>query len=244
MPEISEKYKPQMTQINPVLIIKNHNQSALSAFRYYTTFLPELRWQAGIIQHSLLIAVGSVQFSSLQGRRTKPGQPHQAGHPEKIILSGLTKAAYALFLPLTQILPAILPYIFYEHSYFQTIAVFSCRPPHTLFRQDTARTGKKWQHYTAQSGHGARITHQTPVSCVKVCNSKEEIMNPPLEGREAGNIAFSVQKCAINDKLPMNDLCGLGALREIKLTACDLYSVLTNTEDLSTEISLYFSVVA
>jgi hypothetical protein len=54
MPEIREKYKPQ---INTVLIIKNHNQSALSAFRYYTTFLPELRWQAGNIQ--LPIAIGT-----------------------------------------------------------------------------------------------------------------------------------------------------------------------------------------
>ncbi len=54
MPEIRQKYKPQ---INTVQIIKNHNQSALSAFRYYTTFLPELCWQAGNIQ--LPIAIGT-----------------------------------------------------------------------------------------------------------------------------------------------------------------------------------------
>ena len=68
-------------------------------------------------------------------------------------------------------LPAILPYIFYEHSYFQTIAVFSCRPPHTQIRQQAAKSGKKWQYYIAQSGHGARITHQTPVSCVIMCKN-------------------------------------------------------------------------
>ncbi len=57
----------------------------------------------------------------------------------------------------------------------------------------------------------------TPVSCVIVCNSKEEIMNPPLEGREAENMrsvcksvqwgtrsgkkyVFTVQKCAMRYK--------------------------------------------
>ena len=91
-----------------------------------------------------------------------------AGQPEIFILAVLAKAGLLLFLPFIHVLPAILPYIFYEHSYFQTIAVFPCRPPHTLFRQVTARTGKKWQHYTPQSGHGAIITHQTPVLCVIV----------------------------------------------------------------------------
>ncbi len=93
------------------------------------------------------------------------------GQPEIFMLAGLTKAGLLPFLQLIHALPAILPYIFYEHSYFQTIAVFSCRPPHTLFRQDTARTSKKRQYYTVQSGHGASITHQTPVSCVIVCKN-------------------------------------------------------------------------
>ena len=134
MPEIREKYKPQ---INTVLIIKNHTQSALSAFLYYTTFLPELRWQAGNIQ--LPMAVGSVQFSSLRGRRTKPGQPHQAGHPEKIILSGLTKAGYTLFLPLTQICR------FFSITHIFNIMPFFLPPPHTPYfgkiRQEPAKNG-------------------------------------------------------------------------------------------------------
>ncbi len=120
----------------------------------------------------------------LRRRRTRPARTTVSGGPsEKHHSVGLTKAGYALFLPLTPILP-----LFLLSPSFSISCHFSCRPPHTLFRQDTARTSKKWQHYTAQSGHGARITHQNPVSCIKVCISKEEIMNPPLEGREAENM--------------------------------------------------------
>jgi hypothetical protein len=64
------------------------------------------------------------------------------GHPERIMLAGLANAGLLLFLPLIHVLPAILPYIFYEHSYFQTIAVFPCRaPPHPI----SARYGKNQQ---------------------------------------------------------------------------------------------------
>ena len=65
-----------------------------------------------------------------------------AGQPEIFILAVLAKAGLLLFLPFIHVLPAILPYIFYEHSYFQTIAVFPCRPPpHPI----SARYGKNQQ---------------------------------------------------------------------------------------------------
>ena len=66
-----------------------------------------------------------------------------AGQPEIFILAVLAKAGLLLFLPFIHVLPAILPYIFYEHSYFQTIAVFPCRPPpHPI----SARYGKNQQN--------------------------------------------------------------------------------------------------
>ena len=169
MPEIREKYKPQ---INTVLIIKNHTQSALSAFLYYTTFLPELRWQAGNIQ--LPMAVGSVQFSSLRGRRTKPGQPHQAGHPEKIILSGLTKAGYTLFLPLTQICR-----FFSITHIFNIMPFYLPPPPHPI----SARYGKNQQKMAT-------------LYRSKWAWSKVNTPNPCFVYKSVQKLPFSVQKCA------------------------------------------------
>ena len=64
----------------------------------------------------------------------------------------------------------ILPHILLSYT-FSISCNYSCRPPpHTLKRQKAAIGGKKRPYYTAQSGHGAIITHQTPVSCVIVCN--------------------------------------------------------------------------
>ncbi len=92
-----------------------------------------------------------------------------AGQPEIFMLAGLAKAGLLPFLQLIHVLPAILPYIFCKHTHFQHHAIFLAAPPHTLFRQDTAKSGKKRPYYTTQSGHGTIITHQTPVSCVMVC---------------------------------------------------------------------------
>ena len=66
-------------------------------------------------------------------------------------------------------LPAILP-LFCYHPHFQYHAILLAATPHTLKRQEAAISGKKWQYYTTQSGHGARITHRTPVLCVTMCN--------------------------------------------------------------------------
>ena len=60
---------------------------------------------------------------------------------------------------------------FSYHPHFQYYAIFLAATPHTLKRQKAAKSSKKRLYYTPQSGHGAIITHQTPVSCVKVCKN-------------------------------------------------------------------------
>ncbi len=49
-----------------------------------------------------------------------------AGHPERIILSGLAKAGYALFLPLTRFCR-----IFCYHTHFQYHVIILAAPPPT-----------------------------------------------------------------------------------------------------------------
>ncbi len=66
-----------------------------------------------------------------------------------------------------------LPHILLSHT-FSISCHISC-PPHTLKRQTAANSGKKRPYYTAQSGHGAIITHRTPVSCVTMCNGVQGV---------------------------------------------------------------------
>jgi hypothetical protein len=73
--------------------------------------------------------------------------------------------------------------------HFQYYAIFLAATPHTLKRQQAAISGKKRRYYTAQSGHGAIITHRTPVSCVIMCNGVQGM---------GKNMPFTVQKCAMN----------------------------------------------
>jgi hypothetical protein len=119
---------------------------------------------------------------SLQGLRTKPVRTGHAGNPERIILSGLSKAGYALFLPLTQFCR-----IFCYHTHFQYHAIFLAATPHTLKRQEAAKSGKKRPYYTPHSGHGAMITHRTPVSCVTMCNGVQGV------GKNMRSLCKSVQ---------------------------------------------------
>jgi hypothetical protein len=78
---------------------------------------------------------------------------------------------------------------FCYHPHFQYHAIFLAATPHTLKRQTAAISGKKRRYYTAHSGHGAMITHRTPVSCVTMCNGVQGV---------GKNMPFTVQKCAVN----------------------------------------------
>ncbi len=94
-----------------------------------------------------------------------------------------------------------MPLFFLLSPTFSISCHFFCRhPPHPK----TAKSGKKRPYYTAQSGHGARITHQTPVSCVNMCNGVQVVEKNMLSlcksvqwvTRSGKKYAFTVQKCA------------------------------------------------
>ncbi len=55
-------------------------------------------------------------------------------------------------------------------------------------RKKYAFSVQKCATYSFFNRAESKIYTPTPVSCIKVYNSKEAIMNPPLEGREAENM--------------------------------------------------------
>ena len=113
---------------------------------------------------------------SQQGRGTRPGRPCQAGHPERIILSGLAKAGYALFLPLTRFCR-----IFCYHTHFQYHVIILAAPPHPK----TAKSGNRRQETAIlYSSKWAWSKDYTPNPCF-VCNCVQKL-------------PFTVQKCAVN----------------------------------------------